>query len=123
MEKFKHKSFEERLNEYNGKITVCDFDWGEIDDFTEEIQKEVPMLKTTLKIDGMMCGMCEAHVNDVIRKVVPGAKKVSSSHSSGESSFVSETEADIEALKTAIAETGYKVTDVSTEEYKKNYLV
>ena len=26
---FRHKSFEERLAEYNGKISVCDFDWGE----------------------------------------------------------------------------------------------
>ena len=26
---FVHKSFEERLAEYNGKITVCDYDWGE----------------------------------------------------------------------------------------------
>lgn len=25
---FVHKSFEERLAEYNGEITVCDFDWG-----------------------------------------------------------------------------------------------
>ena len=25
------------------------------------------MTKTVLKIDGMMCGMCEAHVNDAIR--------------------------------------------------------
>ena len=24
-----HKSFEERLAEYNGKISVGDFDWGE----------------------------------------------------------------------------------------------
>ena len=24
-----HKSFEERLAEYGGEITVCDFDWGE----------------------------------------------------------------------------------------------
>ena len=35
------------------------------------------MYKTTLKIEGMMCGMCEAHVADVIRKTLPGAKKVS----------------------------------------------
>ena len=27
--KFVHKTFEERLAEYNGEITVCDFDWGE----------------------------------------------------------------------------------------------
>ena len=26
---FKHKTFEERLAEYNGEITVCSFDWGE----------------------------------------------------------------------------------------------
>ena len=26
---FKHKSFEERVAEYNGEISVCDFDWGE----------------------------------------------------------------------------------------------
>jgi antitoxin MazE len=26
---FVHKTFEERLAEYNGEITVCDFDWGE----------------------------------------------------------------------------------------------
>lgn len=25
----KHKSFKERLAEYGGKISVCDFDWGE----------------------------------------------------------------------------------------------
>ena len=37
------------------------------------------MYKTTLKIDGMMCSMCEAHINDVIRKNMKEAKKVSSS--------------------------------------------
>jgi len=26
------------------------------------------MYKTTVKIDGMMCGMCEVHINDSIRK-------------------------------------------------------
>lgn len=26
---FVHKTFEERLAEYNGEITICDFDWGE----------------------------------------------------------------------------------------------
>ena len=27
------------------------------------------MYQTTLKIDGMMCGMCESHINDTIRKL------------------------------------------------------
>ena len=26
---FEHKTFEERLAEYNGEITISDFDWGE----------------------------------------------------------------------------------------------
>lgn len=26
---FRHKSFSERLAEYDGKIETCDFDWGE----------------------------------------------------------------------------------------------
>lgn len=26
---YKHKTFEERLAEYNGKISVSDYDWGE----------------------------------------------------------------------------------------------
>ena len=25
----KHRTFEERLAEYNGNISICDFDWGE----------------------------------------------------------------------------------------------
>ena len=29
------------------------------------------MVKTTLKIDGMMCGMCESHVNDAIEMLFP----------------------------------------------------
>ena len=40
------------------------------------------MVKTTLFIDGMMCSMCEAHINDVIRKNFD-INSVSSSHSKG----------------------------------------
>ena len=29
------------------------------------------MLKITVQVDGMMCGMCEAHVNDAVRKAFP----------------------------------------------------
>ena len=41
------------------------------------------MQKITLEIDGMMCGMCESHINDAIRKAF-SVKKVSSSHSKDE---------------------------------------
>ena len=77
------------------------------------------MIKTTLKIDGMMCSMCEAHINDVIRKAVPGAKKVSSSHAKGEASFLTEEAADEKRLKDAVAATGYSCLSVTNEPYEK----
>lgn len=77
------------------------------------------MIKTTLKIEGMMCSMCEAHINDVIRKVVPGAKKVSSSHTKGEASFLSEEAVDEKLLKNAVAATGYTCMSVVSEPYEK----
>ena len=64
------------------------------------------MVKTVLKIDGMMCGMCESHINDVVRKTA-NIQKVSSSHTRGETVILSEQPLDIEALRKAIAETGY----------------
>lgn len=79
------------------------------------------MKKYIVKIDGMMCGMCEDHINDVIRKMVPGAKKVSASHSKGISTFLAE-EVDEEKLIQAISETGYTVLDIESEEYKKKGL-
>ena len=90
---------------------------------TEEEQhaeeRDSAMIKTTLKIDGMMCSMCEAHINDVIRKTVPGAKKVSASHTKGEASFLTEEAADEKLLKDAIAATGYTCLSVTAEPYEK----
>ena len=59
------------------------------------------MYKTTLKIDGMMCGMCESHINDTIRKAVP-VKKVSSSHTRGEAVVITDEPLDVEAVKAAV---------------------
>ena len=77
------------------------------------------MLKTTLKIDGMMCSMCEAHICEVIRKAVPGAKKVAASHTKGEASFLSEEPADESALKNAVGATGYACLSVAAAPYEK----
>ena len=77
------------------------------------------MIKTTLKIDGMMCSMCEAHINDVIRKAVPDAKKVSASHTKGEASLLTEDAVDEQLLKDAIAATGYECLSVTAEPYEK----
>ena len=77
------------------------------------------MIKTTLKIEGMMCSMCEAHIQDVIRRTVPGAKKVSASHGRGEASFVSEESADESTLRAAIDATGYRCLGVTAEPWEK----
>ena len=80
------------------------------------------MVKTTLKIEGMMCPMCEAHICDAIRKVVPGAKKVSASHAKGEASFLTEEAVDSQFLQSAIAATGYACLSVESAPYEKKGL-
>lgn len=52
------------------------------------------MVKTVLKIDGMSCSMCEAHMNEVIRNNFK-VNKVSSSASAGETVIISDAELDI----------------------------
>lgn len=47
------------------------------------------MIKTVLKVNGMMCGMCEAHMNDLVRKNFK-VKKVTSSVKDGETVVISE---------------------------------
>ncbi len=80
------------------------------------------MIKTTMKIEGMMCGMCEAHVSDAIRKAVPSAKKVTASRSKKEASFLTEDAVEAEMLKAAIAATGYTCLGVEAAPYEKKGL-
>ena len=95
-------------------------------DFTAQpccAREVLKMIKTTLKIDGMMCSMCESHINDVIRANFD-IKKVTSSHSKGETVVLSEHELDGDKLASVIADTGYELKDVMSveEEQKKGGL-
>lgn len=76
------------------------------------------MLKITLKIDGMMCGMCESHVNDEIRKSF-AIKKVTSSYSKGKTEIITEEPITEDKLRKVISETGYTLVSIQTEHYKK----
>lgn len=76
------------------------------------------MTKTTLKIDGMMCGMCESHVNEAIRNTF-NVKKVTSSHSKKETVIISEEPLDEDLIKQTIESTGYTLTDIHSEPYEK----
>ena len=75
------------------------------------------MKKTTVKIDGMMCGMCEAHVCDVIRKNFK-VKKVTASHFKNIAEITSENGIDEGELKKVFDPTGYKIVSVTEEDYK-----
>lgn len=79
------------------------------------------MVKTVLKIDGMQCGMCEAHMNDAIRNNF-NVKKVNSSHAKGETVIMSEDALDEQALKQTVEKTGYQLTNISSEPYQKSKL-
>ena len=79
------------------------------------------MTKTTLKIDGMMCGMCESHMNDAIRSHFK-VKKVTSSHASGETVIISEEELPEDQIRKVIEPTGYELVSVSSEAYVKKGL-
>lgn len=76
------------------------------------------MVKITLDIDGMACGMCEAHVNDAVRKAF-AVKKVSSSHSKGQTEIIADQPLNDDELKKAVEETGYKVLGIHTEPFEK----
>lgn len=79
------------------------------------------MIKTTLKIDGMMCGMCETHINDAIRRDFK-VNKVTSSHTKGETVIISGEAIDEDKLRVSIDETGYKLVSVESEPYDKKGL-
>ena len=76
------------------------------------------MIKTTLKIEGMMCGMCESHVNDAIRNAFK-VKKVFSSHIRGETVVISELELDESSIRKTVEDLGYKMTKMKSEPYEK----
>ncbi|MBP1588523.1 MAG: heavy-metal-associated domain-containing protein [Clostridia bacterium] len=74
------------------------------------------MKKVTVKISGMMCGMCEAHVADAIRKSFDDAKHVKATRTKGEASFGYDGEFTDEmraALVDLINKTGYEAGEVT----------
>lgn len=77
------------------------------------------MYESTVRIDGMMCGMCEAHINDTVRKAFPDARKVSSSHTKGITTFQTEAPVNEAKLKDAIDATGYTFVSMESAPVKE----
>ena len=79
------------------------------------------MYQITLNIDGMMCAMCESHVNDAVRNAFP-VKKVTSSHSRGETVILSETAIPEAELRPVFTKLGYALTGYACVPYEKKRL-
>ena len=76
------------------------------------------MTKITLKIEGMMCGMCEAHMNDAAREVL-GVSKISSSHLKKETVITADEDISDEQLRAAVEKAGYELVEISRETIEK----
>lgn len=64
------------------------------------------MFRIIARIDGMMCGMCESHVNEALRRALP-VKKVTSSHRKGQVEILAEDDIPDAALRSTLEPTGY----------------
>ena len=74
-------------------------------------QKETKTMTKTLKIEGMMCGHCEMHTKKAL-EALDGVTKAEVSHKTGTAVVTLEKEVSDDALKQAVAEQGYEVTDI-----------
>ena len=76
------------------------------------------MTKTILNIEGMMCGMCEKHMNEAIQKAFQ-VEKVTSSHSKNQTEIISQAPLDEDLIQTTVAAAGYTLKGISTEPFEK----
>lgn len=79
------------------------------------------MVKITVGVEGMACGMCEAHINEAMRNAFQ-VKKVTSSHTKKQTVIIAEKDIPEQELKDVIAKAGYDAVSVSSEPYEKKGL-
>ena len=72
------------------------------------------MITTTLGIEGMACSMCEAHINDAIRKNF-AVKRVKSNRRKKNCVIVSQGPLDEGALKKVINDLGYSMVSYESK--------
>ena len=79
------------------------------------------MVKITVGIEGMACGMCEAHINEAVRNAFQ-VKKVTSSHTKKQTVIIAENDIPEQELKDVIVKAGYDAVSVSSAHYEKKGL-
>lgn len=80
------------------------------------------MYRTTVKIEGMACPMCEAHMAEAIRRGFPAASGVSVSFKKKEAVFLSEEKPEEEAVRAVVDATGYHCLSSESAPYVKKGL-
>lgn len=80
------------------------------------------MIETIVKVDGMMCGMCEGHINDAIRSHFPGEEGVLVPQQGPDGDPVPGA-LDQAQLRQVIDATGYKALDVVSRPVEKRGLL
>lgn len=76
------------------------------------------MTETTIGIDGMMCDMCEAHINDAIRRHFT-VKSAKANRRKKCCVVVSEEPLDEAEVRRVIADTGYDFLSFDARPYLK----
>ena len=79
------------------------------------------MLKLIVEIEGMACGMCEAHINEAVRNAFQ-VKKVTSSHTKKQTVIIADKDIPEQELKNVVAKAGYDAVSVRSEPYEKKGL-
>ncbi len=77
-------------------------------------KEEKTMYKTTVTVEGMMCHMCEKHVNEALSKAFAAENPVSD-HTANKTEFISAEKPDEAKVKEVIEAAGYTVKAVHTE--------
>ncbi|MGN1205956.1 MAG: heavy-metal-associated domain-containing protein [Eubacterium sp.] len=76
------------------------------------------MYKTIMDVEGMMCGNCEKHMNEMIQKKFD-VKEVISSYKKAETQIISEEKLEEDKLRGEVKKIGYKVIEIEVEPYEK----
>ena len=88
---------------------VCDWKYAKL--ATNQIKKENKTMKKVMKIEGMMCGHCEARVKKVL-EALDGVEQAEVSHETGTAVVEMTEEVADEVLKKAVEDQDYKVLGI-----------
>ena len=83
-------------------------------DYNKKDKEQKTMVKVTVNVEGMMCGHCEAHVNEAIKKAF-GVEDVVSSHENNTTVFTAPEKVDEDKIRQTIKDAGYEVTGITQE--------